>query len=158
MKGSPIIATAITILVLLGLYMGMRTILLPEDPKPQPGEHADHHGHNHEAPASNGGHDDSALETFFEIYFSSTPKSLSISQPSTEKEILMASEFDSPEWTGSGIVSLDGHNVELQIDVEWENPAEMNMIEIIVSPAKHASRSKTLRNDGNISDIADFAW
>lgn len=154
MKGSPIIATAITIIVLLGLYMGMRTILLPEDSKVAANSHA---GHDH-APSSSTGHDDSALETDFELYFSSTPKSLTITQPSTEKKVLKITEFESPEWFGSGVMSLDGHHVELQVDVEWESPAEMNMVEIILNPAKHASRSKTLRNDDNISDIADFAW
>lgn len=151
--------------------MGMRSILLPEDPKPQTADHGhdhgshDHsgHGHSHDSDSdhshdSDSEHDDSTVETDFEIYFSSTPKSLIISQPATEEEVLKVTEFDSPEWLGTGVLSLDGHHVELQVDVEWEEPAEMNMVEIILNPAAHASRSKTLRNDDNISDIADFNW
>ncbi|MFC5050362.1 hypothetical protein ACFPK9_07040 [Rubritalea spongiae] len=164
MKGSPIIATAITILVLLGIYIGMRSILLPEGTQPANDDHAhhDHAGHDHSGHDhphdEHSGHDDSAVETDFELYFSSTPRSLTIVQPATEKQILKVTDFESPEWFGSGTLKLTGHHVELQVDVEWETPTEMNMVEIILSPAKHGSRSKTLRSDDNISDIADFSW
>ena len=164
MKGSPIIATAITIVVLLGLYLGIRSILLPEPPQSNAAhDHAghDHGAHDHPHPhphTPSEEHDDSALETDFELYFSSTPKSLTITQPATENQVLKVNEFDSPEWFGSGTLNLEDHTIELQVDVEWEEPAEMNMVEIILNPAKHASRTKTLRNDDNISDIADFSW
>lgn len=164
MKGSPIIATAVTIIVLLGLYLGIRSILLPEDPKPKTSKHSghDHHSHDHhdhgQGDHSEEEHDDSAVETDFELYFSSTPKSLKISLPTSNEEIFNVAEFDSPEWLETGVISLEGHSVELQVDIEWETPNEMNMVEIILSPAAHAPRSKTLRNDDNISDIAEFNW
>ena len=73
MKGSPIIATAITIVVLLGLYIGMRAIILPEEPRTAAVDA--HAGHDHSShQESTGGHDDNALETDFELYFSSIPK------------------------------------------------------------------------------------
>lgn len=157
MKGSPIIATAITIVVLLGLYVGMRAIILPEAPQATAVDaHAGHDHSSQQEPA--GGHDDRALETDFELYFSSIPKSVTITQPSTQKEVLKLTELDSAEWTGSGTMSLDGHFVELQIDVEWQTPSEMNFVQIVASPARHASREKTLRSDGDISDIAEFNW
>ena len=157
MKGSPIIATAITIVVLLGLYLGMRAIILPEAPQATAVDaHAGHDHSSQQEPA--GGHDDNALETDFELYFSSIPKSVTITQPSTKKEVLKITDLDSAEWTGSGTMSLDGHFVELQIDVEWQTPSEMNFVQIVASPARHASREKTLRSDGDISDIAEFNW
>jgi|GEM_PF-1644312 hypothetical protein len=157
MKGSPIIATAITIVVLLGLYIGMRAIILPEQPKSATADpHAGHDHSSHQEPT--GGHDDSALETDFELYFSSIPKTVTITQPSTKNEIVKISDLDSAEWTGSGTMSLEGHFVELQIDVEWQTPSEMNFVQIVASPARHASRDKTLRSDGDISDIAEFNW
>ena len=157
MKGSPIIATAITIVVLLGLYIGMRAIILPEDPQTAAADPHAGHDHSSHQEATNG-HDDNALETDFELYFSSIPKTVTITQPSTKKEVVKITDIDSAEWTGSGTVSLNGHFVELQIDVEWQTPSEMNFAQIVVSPARHASRDKTLRSDGNISDIAEFNW
>ena len=157
MKGSPIIATAITIVVLLGLYVGMRAIILPEAPQATAVDaHAGHDHSSQQEPAA--GHDDRALETDFELYFSSIPKSVTITQPSTKKEVLKITDLDSAEWTGSGTMSLDGHFVELQIDVEWQTPSEMNFVQLVASPARHASREKTLRSDGDISDIAEFNW
>lgn len=156
MKGSPIIATAITIVVLLGLYLGMRAVILPESPKPAADPHAGHDHAKQSQPA--GEHDDSALETDFELYFSSPPKSVKITQPASGKEVLSIAQLDSSEWTGSGTMSLDGHHVELQVEVEWVTPSEMNFIQIIVSPARHASREKTLRSDDDISDIAELVW
>ena len=155
MKGSPIVATAITIVVLLGLYLGMRAILLPESPKPAAASHA---GHDHSSESKKGEHNDSALETDFELYFSSTPKSVKITQPSTGKEILNITEFDSAEWTGSGTMSLDGHHVELQIDIIWTTPGEMNFVELVASPANHATKKATLRGDSDISDIIELSW
>ena len=157
MKGSPIIATAISIVVLLGLYIGMRAVILPEEPESNSVDaHAGHdHGSHNKA---TGGHNDNALETDFELYFSSVPKMVTITQPSTKKEVLKITDLDSLEWTGSGIMSLNGHFVELQIDVEWETPSEMNFVQIVASPARHASRDKTLRSDGDISDIAELNW
>lgn len=157
MKGSPIIATAITIVVLLGLYLGMRAVILPESPKAQASD--SHAGHTHAAPKkSTNGHDDSALETDFELYFSSVPKSVKITQPSLNKEVLSTTEIDSTEWNGTGTVNLDGHHIELQVEVEWLSASEMNFVQLIVSPASHASREKTLRSDGDISDIAELSW
>ena len=157
MKGSPIIATAITTVILLGLYIGMRAIILPEEPKKVTADaHAGHDHSNHGE--AKGGHNDSALETDFELYFSSIPKAVTITQPSTTKEVLKLTDIDSAEWTGSGTMSLTGHFAELQIDVEWLTPGEMNFVQIIASPASHASREKTLRSDGDISDIAEFNW
>lgn len=155
MKGSPIVATAITIIVLLGLYLGMRAILLPETPVATTAAHADHDHSSHQA---NGGHNDSALETDFELYFSSTPKSVKVTQPSTQKEVLTLTEFDSPEWTGTGTISLDGHHVELQLDIVWQTPGELNFVELVASPAKHATKKATLRSDGDISDIIELRW
>jgi hypothetical protein len=157
MKGSPIIATAITIVILLGLYIGMRAIILPEEP--QKAAVDAHAGHDHSSHGeAKGGHNDNNLETDFELYFSSIPKTVTITQPSTEKEILKITELDSAEWTGSGTMSLDGHVVELQIDVEWTTPGEMNFVQIVVNPARHPSRQATLRSDGDISDIAELGW
>ncbi|MEO1857855.1 MAG: hypothetical protein ABGY95_10910 [Rubritalea sp.] len=157
MKGSPIIATAITIVVLLALYMSMRSIILPEEPNSATVDaHAGHDHSSHQEPT--GGHNDNALETDFELYFSSIPESVTIFQPSTNKEVLKITDLDSSEWTGSGTMSLDGHFVELQVDIEWQTPSEMNFAQIITNPARHASREKTLRSDGNISDIAEFNW
>lgn len=155
MKGSPIVATAITIIVLLGLYLGIRAVLLPETPKPAAAAHA---GHDHASHVDKGGHNDTALETDFELYFSSTPQSVTITQPSTGKEVLSITEFDSPEWTGSGTMSLDGHHVELQIDITWISPGEMNFVEVVASPAKHTTRKATLRSDSDISDIVELRW
>jgi len=157
MKGSPIIATAITIVVLLGLYIGMRAVILPEEAQSDVVDaHAGHDHGNHQETVA--GHDDNALETDFELYFSSIPKTVTITQPSTKKEVLKITDIDSSEWTGSGILSLNGHFVELQVDIEWQTPGEMNFIQIVASPARHASRDKTLRSDGNISDIVELAW
>ena len=181
MKGSPIIATAITIVVLLAIYLGIRSVLLPEGATPNTAAHHDHHGHSHDDCSEchhNIGHghdhphgeadhphadeadhhDDTALETDFEIYFSSTPKTLTITQPSTGETVISTSEIDTQEWFGPGVINLDGHHIELQVDVEWLEPSEMNMVEIILNPARHASRSKTLRSSENISDIAEFQW
>lgn len=155
MKGSPIVATAITIVVLLGLYLGMRTILLPESPKPAKTAHA---GHDHGTKTPTEDHDDSALETDFELYFSSTPKSVVITQPATDKEILNITEFDSPEWTGTGVMNLEGHHVELQVDIIWNTPSEMNFVELVASPANHATKKATLRSDSDISDILELSW
>lgn len=114
--------------------------------------HRGGHGHAHTS------HDDRTLDTEFELYFSSLPKSVKITQPAIQKEVLNITEFDSPEWIGSGILNLEGHFIELQVDIEWQTPNEMNFVQIIVSPDKHASREKTLRGDDNISDIAEFNW
>jgi hypothetical protein len=157
MKGSPIIATAITIVILLGLYIGMRAIILPEEP--QKATVDAHAGHDHSSHGeAKGGHNDSALETDFELYFSSIPKTVTITQPSTKKEVLKITDIDSAEWTGSATMSLNGHDVELQIDVEWTAPSEMNFVQIVVNPARHPSREATLRSDGDISDIAELVW
>ncbi|SHJ61147.1 hypothetical protein SAMN02745181_2176 [Rubritalea squalenifaciens DSM 18772] len=158
MKGSPIIATLIVIVVLLGLYTVTRTIVLGDADKAQ-AAHAghDHSGHDHAAHGSTG-HDDSSVETQFEIIFSSKPKSLKITNPVTKQEIFNTSEIDSVEWLGEAAISLEGHVVELLVDVEWENPGAMNMAVITLSPAQHASREVTLRSEDNISDIAKFNW
>jgi len=157
MKGSPIIATAITIVILLGLYIGMRAIILPEEPQKATADA--HAGHDHSSHGeATDGHNDNALETDFELYFSSIPKTVTISQPSTKKEVVKITDIDSAEWTGSGTMSLNGHFVELQVDIEWTTPGEMNFVQIIAGPARHASREATLRSDGDISDIAEFNW
>ena len=176
MKGSPIIATAITIVVLLCLYLGIRAVVLPEDGSNaavahaghghedcnhegcshESHDHGDHAGHNHgNAPAE---HDDRALETEFELYFSSVPASVSLKQPSTGKEVLKLTDFDSPEWFGSGKLNLEGHAIELEVEVTWKDAAEMNFVQIVLNPARHAGKEKTLRSDGDISDIAEFNW
>ncbi|MFC4992940.1 hypothetical protein [Rubritalea tangerina] len=166
MKGSPIIATAITIVVLLGLYMGMRTLILPDSLDAQE-KHAGHdhdhdhphpHPHPHPSEDNHGDHDDSALNTDFELFFSSIPKSVTISQPSTEKEILKLTDISELEWSGPGVLNLNGHHVELQVDIEWVTPQDMNFVQVIVNPAQHASREVTLRSDDHISDIAELSW
>lgn len=169
MKGSPIIATGITIIVLLCLYLGIRAVVLPEGVQPVAGgghghdHHGhDHHGHDHgghdHGSHGDGGHDDTALNTDFEIFFSSIPKSLTITQPLNSQEVLKVESFDGVEWTGSGVLNLTGHDVELAVDVVWNEPSEMNFVQIVLSPDKHQSKSATLRSDGDISDIAEFNW
>lgn len=167
MKGSPIIATAITIVVLLLMYLGIRAVVLPEDGStasdPHAGhDHGSHAGHNHGDHADHGNapaeHDDRALETEFELYFSSVPASVSIKQPSTGKEVFKLNDFDSPEWFGSGKINLEGHAIELEVEVTWKEAAEMNFVQIVLNPARHAGKEKTLRSDGDISDIAEFNW
>lgn len=159
MKGSPIISTLIVILVLLGLYTVTRTVLLGDADKAQT-EHAghdhDHEGHDHGSHAT--GHDDSSVETQFEVVFSTKPKSLKITHPVTKQDIINTTEFDSLEWLGEAAISLEGHTVELLVEVTWENPGEMNFVQISLSPAKHATREATLRSEGDISDIAKFNW
>mgnify|MGYP005996186295 CR=1 FL=1 len=155
MKGSPIIATIVVILILLGIYAGTRTLLLDGNDKVETDPHA---GHNHGAEAPATGHDDTSLETQFEITFSSKPKSIKITQPSTKKEILNTTEIDDVEFNTTAQMSLDGHHVELAVEIQWENPGPMNFAEISISPARHATKSATLKSDSDIDDIAEFHW
>lgn len=157
MKGSPLIATIIVILVLLGLYAGMRTLLLDKTPSTDSHAGHDHSGHSHSKSADTG-HDDSSIETHCELFFSSPPSSFTLTDPVSQKQILSISEFDSNEWSGGINLSLEGHHIELQVDVTWADPAEVTFVEINFSPARHASKKATLRGDGNISDIAEFHW
>ncbi|WP_018969765.1 hypothetical protein [Rubritalea marina] len=164
MKGSPIIATALTIVILLGLYLGMRALILPEGVQPvaNSGHGHDHGGHDHGDHGHDHGdahgHNDTAVESEFEIYFSSMPKRMSISIPSTGKELFNVEEFDSQEWNGSATLNLEAHHIELQVDIEWEQPENMNFAQIVLNPEAHAGKEFTLRSDENISDIAEFEW
>lgn len=171
MKGSPIIATIVTIVALLGIYLGIRSVISPAQPpaatKQFEEQHHDHdhshqndegHEHAHDDHEDHSHHDDSNVETQFELYFSSPPKSVRIVQPSTNKEVLHITEIDDVEWTGEGSLSLDGHHIELTIDVVWEQPTAINFVQMVVHPDNHESRERTLRDDSHISDIAEFRW
>lgn len=158
MKGSPIIASIVVVLILLGLYVGTRSILLDGDDKVTPDSHA---GHGHSSSPSDQpttGHDDSSLETQFEITFSTKPKSIKITQPSTQNEIINTTDVDSLEFLETRNISLEGHHVELAVEIQWAVPGAMNFAEISLSPARHATKKATLKSETHIDDIAEFHW
>jgi len=173
MKGSPIVSTIAIILVLLGMYAGVRYILPKDQPAIDP--HADH-GHKHGPNGEHLGpedyldhgdnsdhnhtsdHDDSALETAFEIACSTKPKSIKISQPDTKKVIFETNEIDGLEHLTAATISLNGHSVELAVEIQWEEPGKMNFAQISISPANHATKQATLKSETHIDDIAEFHW
>lgn len=155
MKGSPLIATAVTIIVLLGLYVGMRVLIL--DDVPQGVEEHDHGSHGDEGEEA-GGHDDSALETQVDVLFSSTPTVFRVVHPVTEKVLLEVKDVEGTEWSGPVTMSLEGHDVELLVEVEWATPGQRNFVQVSLSPENHATKQVALSSEENISEIAEFHW
>ena len=180
MKGSPIVSTIIIIIALLGIYIGARNILPKEEVAVDQHEGHDHGGHGHDHGDHDHGdhdhedhdhsdhdhgdhaehtdHDDSSLETQFEFTFSTKPKSIKITQPSTKKEIINTTDLSGLEHLATANISLEGHSVELAVEIEWVQPQEMNIAIISISPARHGSKQATLKSESNIDDIAEFHW
>lgn len=133
--------------------MGMRTMLMDDVPVGSA-----EHEHAEGETEQQGGHDDSALETQVEAIFSSKPTVFRLINPETNKVLLEVKEFEGTEWSGMVTMSLEGHLVELLIEVEWEATGQRNFVQVNLSPDSHATKQATLNSEENISSIAEFEW
>ena len=155
MKGSPILATALACLIMLGMYVGMRVTFANENqPSPAPANEVSDHVTTKQVSA------------YVEIYFSVTPKSFSLTHPATGNTLIKVDDINptefGAEWSGDvtiPVASLTGTEIEIQGTAEWNSPPEhYQFMQVIISPDDLDAQSRTLRSEFDINDIMKFHW
>lgn len=153
MKGSPIIATALACLIMLGMYVGMRVAFSNDDEPPSSVETL--------TPAQTPSGQTSA---YVEIYFSSLPKSFSLTHPATGQVLIKIDNLESPEWSGDILIpvtekKLTSEEIEIQGTAEWRlSEVGYQFMQVIISPDDLDSQSQTLRAESDILDVMTFQW
>ncbi len=149
MKGSPILATALACLIMLGMYFGMRVLFFKDATPPE--------NDRISQPVSTG-----AISVYAEIYFSHQPKHFSITHPASGSELLKVKDADDIEWSGElkiPLENLTSDEIEILGEVEWATDSEgYQFMQVIISPDDHEAQTHTLRAEGEISDIMKFQW
>jgi hypothetical protein len=149
MKGSPILATALACLIMLGMYVGMR-VVFSEEKKPVTKPEV--------AETSQKGE----VSVFVEIYFSDPFTHFSLSHPASGKELLEITATGSTEWNGEitlPIEKLTSAEIEILGKVAWETPSDgYQFMQIVISPDNLDPQTRTLRAEGDIVDILNFHW
>ena len=151
MKGSPILATALACIIMLSMYVGMRSIFSQD-----------------KALITNSASvtkTDPAKElqtdtAYADLYFSAKPKSLSIHHPATNTLLLSLTDIEDFEWSGNIILPKDlTKELELLCKIEWVNPTEgYQFIQLTLSPNNLGDQTQTLKSEGDIEDIMNFHW
>lgn len=153
MKGSPILATILACLIMLGMYVGMR-VAFSDPVEPVNTTLTD-------APVSTTA-SSGQTSVYVEIYFSSKPEYFSITHPATAKVLVKAENLDSSEWSGDVIIpveKLTSTDLEIQCQTHWSSTASgYNFMQIIISPDELDPQSKTLRAESDIVDLLTFHW
>lgn len=149
MKGSPILATVLACLIMLGMYVGMRVAFSKDD-----------HPTDELQVSKPILHGEISVHT--EIYFSHQPKNFSISHPATGKKLLSVTDPDSAEWSGEitiPVEKLTSGEIEFMGNVEWaEEKDGYHFMQVIISPTDLNTKASTLRAEGDIADIMKFHW
>lgn len=149
MKGSPILATALACLIMLGMYVGMRVAFSKDDiPIVEP--------EVSEVVSS------AQVSVYVEIYFSSQPKNFSLIHPATGKVLIKVENIDDVEWAGDVFIpveKLTSEELEIQCEANWESPsAGYHFMQVIISPDELDPQTKTIRAPKDITDIMNFHW
>lgn len=149
MKGSPILATALACLIMLGMYVGMRVAFSKDDiPIVEP--------EVSEVVSS------AQVSVYVEIYFSSQPKNFSLIHPATGKVLMKVENIDDVEWAGDVFIpveKLTSEELEIQCEANWESPsAGYHFMQVIISPDELDPQTKTIRAPNDITDIMNFHW
>jgi len=149
MKGSPILATALSCLIMLGMYVGMR-VAFAEDDTPIV------------EPKISDIVSSSQVSVYVEIYFSSQPNSFSLIHPATGKVLIKVENIDDTEWSGDVFIpveKLTSEELEIQCTAKWESPsAGHHFMQVIISPDELDPQTNTLRAADNIADVMNFHW
>ena len=149
MKGSPILATALACLIMLGMYVGMR-VAFSEDDAPIV------------EPRITDVVSSDQLSVYVEIYFSSQPKNFTLTHPATGKVLLKVESIDSAEWSGDIFIpveKLTSAEIEIQCKAEWQSSDDnYHFMQVIISPDELDPQTRTLRAESDITDIIHFHW
>jgi hypothetical protein len=149
MKGSPILATALACLIMLGMYVGMRVAFAEDDTPIVEPEVSD-------VVSS------AQVSVYVEIYFSSQPNSFSLIHPATGKVWVKVENIDDVEWSGDGFIpveKLTSGELEIQCRAKWESrSAGYHFMQVIISPDELDPQTMTLRAADDIADIMNFHW
>ncbi len=149
MKGSPILATALACLIMLGMYLGMRMAFSQGSSSPDNVIVSE--------PSALGD-----VTVYGEIYFSHEPKSFSITHPASEKVILDVSDPGASDWSCElkiPVEKLTSSEIEFLVKVEWKSPEDgYHFMQLILSPDDSEAQECTLRAEGEIADIMKFDW
>lgn len=155
MKGSPILATALACLIMLSMYVGMRVAFSDDsDDSNTVGIAAPD-----QAPSGQ-------VSVYVEVYFSSLPKSFSLTHPATGKVLIKVDKLVSPEWSGDVVLPISGtgekltsEEIEILGNAEWRLPeAGYQFMQVIISPDELDTQSRTLRAESDINDVMTFQW
>jgi len=154
MKGSPILASFITILIMSCMYVGARILILGDSPQQSVSEDTIHKESNTHT-----------LSTYAELYFSQVPESFQFTDPINGKVIIEQNDLEESEWSGDIQLPIQSSKIESHIEVEligtirWkESSNHYHFMQVVISPDSLESKSATLRSSGNISDVLYFKW
>ena len=153
MKGSPILATALACLIMLGMYAGMR-VAFSQNARPTTAPQV--------SETTISGDTSGEVTVYAEIYFSNQPKNFSLSHPDSGKLLLSVTDPDSTEWSGEitiPVENLTSGEIEFLGTVEWADSEDgHHFMQVIISPTDLDTQSSTLRAEGDIADIMQFHW
>lgn len=144
MKGSPVITTIISCIIMLGMYLCMHFMM----GKPAPTEPTEV-----KEPLVRR---DSQV-AYADIAFSSPPKQFTITNPLTDEVILKLDDVTDLEWSGDLNIPKDTESLELRVDATWEKHSGHQFIYIVLSTDEQDATS-TLKSTTNIQDTATFHW
>ena len=144
MKGSPVITTIISCIIMLGMYLCMH-FMMGKPALTEPIEA--------EEPLVRR---DSQV-AYADIYFSSPPQQFIITNPLTDEVILKLDDVADLEWSGDLNIPKDTESLELKVDATWERHSGHQIIYIELSVGE-LEATGTLKSTKDIEDTATFYW
>ena len=151
MKGSPILSTLTAIVIMLGSYFAISSLLNSHiSPSTNPNKTSINNNTTSELSSA-----------FLEMHFSTPPASLVISDPITNHVIAKLSNLTDHEWNGEIMLPNKPapSQLELSVKAAWDkSSAQQHFIQIIVSPDQADDAAVTLRSMDHIDTTATFNW